>query len=167
MCGAHVGSMVGSRIWGTGQLILEIRLQEQVGFHGKCEAWRAGTSTARGLGRVGPWAQAGGLGSLRTPQPVESGHVAEVGHAADRLRSPPAGDEGEEDQYTGPEKPLCPAVTRQHPLLMKTHVAPILRVLPVTPGQLPERGRAGRDRLMRGTMLRTSSTAVVLATLRW
>lgn len=26
--------------WGTGQLILEIRIQEEVGFHGKCEAWR-------------------------------------------------------------------------------------------------------------------------------
>ena len=27
--------------WGTGQLILEIRIQEEVGFHGKFEAWRA------------------------------------------------------------------------------------------------------------------------------
>lgn len=43
--------------------------------------------------------------------------MAGAGHTADRQGT---GDEKEEDQCTRPEKPLCPAVTLQHPLLMKT-----------------------------------------------
>ena len=62
--------------------------------------------------------------------------MAGAGHTADRQGSPPAGDEKEEDQCTRPEKPLCPAVTLQHPLLMKTHIALIVRVLSVITGQL-------------------------------
>lgn len=49
--------------------------------------------------------------------------MAEVGHAADRPGSQPEGNEKEKDQYTRPEKPLCPAVSLQHPLLIKTHIA--------------------------------------------